>query len=382
MKKEFYMEIRRSLGRFLSIFFIVAIGVSFFSGIRAAEPDMRYSGMRIFDEKNLMDIQVMSTLGLTDEDIKYLKQVDRIRKCGGGIFDPTVFAPVRKARRYYISCRCFRRMNELTLEEGRLPEKPDECAVDADLLAKDGFLARNGYQIGDTIRLTSGTDAPITDTLTGDTFTIVGSVSSPNFISFGRGNTTIGTGSVSGFAAVLPESFEMDVYTELYATVDGAKELTAFTDEYTDHVEQVLDELEERKEERQDSRTKEIREEAETELADGKQELADAKAEAQTELADAKQQIDDGWKQLNDGKSPLASSYAELESSRETLAAGEAEIAQNEKLLSEKTAELETQQETLNEKQRELDGKLAELEGSQSETGCAESHRRTEQGGS
>lgn len=366
LKKEFYMEIRRSLGRFLSIFFIVAIGVSFFSGIRAAEPDMRYSGDAYFDEKNLMDIQVMSTLGLTDEDIKVLKQVDGIENVEAGYSTDALCAGTESQAVLHIMSM-LPSMNELTLEEGRLPEKPDECAVDADLLAKDGFLARNGYQIGDTIRLTSGTDDPITDTLTGDTFTIVGSVSSPNFISFGRGNTTIGTGSVSGFAAVLPESFEMDVYTELYATVDGAKELTAFTDEYTDHVEQVLDELEERKEERQDSRTKEIREEAETELADGKQELADAKAEAQTELADAKQQIDDGWKQLNDGKAQLASSYAELESSRETLAAGEAEIAQNEKLLSEKTAELETQQETLNEKQRELDGKLAELEGSQSE---------------
>ena len=84
LKKEFYMEIRRSLGRFLSIFFIVAIGVSFFSGIRAAEPDMRYSGDAYFDEKNLMDIQVMSTLGLTDEDIKVLKQVDGIENVEAG----------------------------------------------------------------------------------------------------------------------------------------------------------------------------------------------------------------------------------------------------------------------------------------------------------
>ena len=244
LKKEFYMEIRRSLGRFLSIFFIVAIGVSFFSGIRAAEPDMRYSGDAYFDEKNLMDIQVMSTLGLTDEDIKVLKQVDGIENVEAGYSTDALCAGTESQAVLHIMSM-LPSMNELTLEEGRLPEKPDECAVDADLLAKDGFLARNGYQIGDTIRLTSGTDAPITDTLTGDTFTIVGSVSSPNFISFGRGNTTIGTGSVSGFAAVLPESFEMDVYTELYATVDGAKELTAFTDEYTDHVEQVLDELEE-----------------------------------------------------------------------------------------------------------------------------------------
>ena len=65
LRKDFYMEIRKSLGRFLSIFFIVALGVSFFSGIRASEPDMRISGDAYFDEKNLMDIKVISTMGLT-----------------------------------------------------------------------------------------------------------------------------------------------------------------------------------------------------------------------------------------------------------------------------------------------------------------------------
>ena len=84
LAKDFYMEIRRSLGRFLSIFFIVAIGVAFFSGIRATEPDMRYSGDAYFDEKNLMDIEVISTMGLTEDDIEALKAVDGISEVEGG----------------------------------------------------------------------------------------------------------------------------------------------------------------------------------------------------------------------------------------------------------------------------------------------------------
>ena len=78
LRKNFYMEIRHSLGRFLSIFFIVAIGCAFFSGIRASEPDMRYSGDAYFDEKNLMDIQVMSTMGLTEDDLDAIRAVDGI----------------------------------------------------------------------------------------------------------------------------------------------------------------------------------------------------------------------------------------------------------------------------------------------------------------
>lgn len=360
------MEIRRSLGRFLSIFFIVAIGVAFFSGIRASEPDMRYSGDAYFDEKNLMDIQVMSTLGLTEDDRKALEQVDGIQKVEAG-YSTDVLCTGTDSQAVLHMMSILPTMNTLTLEEGRLPQRADECVVDADLLAKDGFLTHNGYQIGDKIKLTSGTDDPVTDTLAGDTFTIVGSVSSPKFISFGRGNTTIGTGSVSGFAAVLPESFQMDVYTEIYATVDGAKELTAFTDAYTEQVDQVIQDLEAVKKERQNARYEEIMAEAEEKIADGKQELADAKTEAETELADAKQKIDDGWQQLNDGKTQLTDSYAELEDSKEKLTAGEKEVAENEKLLSEKTEELQKQQDTLNEKQRELDGKWSELDGSQSE---------------
>lgn len=360
------MEIRRSLGRFLSIFFIVAIGVAFFSGIRASEPDMRYSGDAYFDEKNLMDIQVMSTLGLTEDDRKALEQVDGIQKVEAG-YSTDVLCTGTDSQAVLHMMSILPTMNTLTLEEGRLPQRADECVVDADLLAKDGFLTHNGYQIGDKIKLTSGTDDPVTDTLASDTFTIVGSVSSPKFISFGRGNTTIGTGSVSGFAAVLPESFQMDVYTEIYATVDGAKELTAFTDAYTEQVDQVIQDLEAVKKERQNARYEEIMTEAEEKIADGKLELADAKTEAETELADAKQKIDDGWQQLNDGKTQLTDSYAELEDSKEKLTAGEKEVAENEKLLSEKTEELQKQQDTLNEKQRELDGKWSELDGSQSE---------------
>ena len=381
LRKEFYMEIRRSLGRFLSIFFIVAIGVAFFSGIRAAEPDMRLSGDKYFDDKNLMDIQVVSTLGLSESDVKALEAVDGIEKVEAG---------------YSVDALCMRKdsqvavhimsmlptMNTLSVEEGRLPKKADECAVDAE------FLAGSGYKIGDEIQISSGNEDAITETLTTDTFTIVGAVSSPCYISFGRGSTNIGTGSISGFIAVPEESFKLDVYTELYAVVDGAKELTAFTDAYESRIEETINQVDTIKSERQKARKQEVVDAAEAELVKGQNELADAKKEAEEELADAKTQLDTGWKQLNDGKTALQASIAEMEMARTNLISGEETLNANRKTLEEsqteldgKRAELTYQQKELKKQQKLLDEQKAPLQEKQSQidTQREELNRQQEQ---
>ena len=202
-------------------------------------------------------------------------------------------------------------MNQLVVEEGRLPKAADECVVDID------FLTGSGYEVGDKITFLSGTEDKITDTLKTDTYTIVGTVSSPCYISFHRGSRRRnGTGSVSGFVSVLPDSFDLDVYTEMYAAVDGAKELTAFTDEYDDHIDTVIDEVEKIRKTREDARYQEIVDEAENKLNDAKKELEDAKTEADQKLNDAKAKLDDGRNQLENAKAEISNGYAQLEDSR------------------------------------------------------------------
>lgn len=367
LRKEFYMEIRRSLGRFLSIFFIVAIGVAFFSGIRAAEPDMRYSGDQYFDENNLMDLQVISTLGLSENDVKALKDVAGVGKVEGG-YSVDVLCMKKDSQVAVHMMSILPTLNTLTVEEGRLPKAEDECVVDAD------FLPESGYQLGDVIRISSGTEDAITEILTTDKFKIVGTVSSPCYISFGRGSTNIGTGSVEGFISVPEDSFKMDVYTELYATANGAKELTAFTDGYDACVSEVVENVEGIKEERQKARRQEVVDEAEAELEDGRKELEDAKKKAEEELADAKRQLDGGWEQLNNGKEQIASSYTELENSRTTLISGQNELDKNrasldaqQTELNGKQAELNVQKEELNQQQASLDAKKAPLEEKQAQ---------------
>lgn len=365
LRKDFYMEIRKSMGRFLSIFFIVAIGCAFFAGIRSSEPDMRYSGDAYFDRKNLMDLQVISTMGLTDEDVEAIEKLDGIEKAETGYsVDALCTEGDNQIVMHVMSL--LPSMNQVQVENGRLPEKSDECVVDAD------FLSKSTLKIGDRVTLSSGTDKPVTDSLKEDTFTIVGSVSSPCYIGFQRGSTTIGSGNISAFLCVPEESFCMEVYTEIYAQVKGAEKLTAFTDQYDQRIDSVMKEVEAIKEEREKARYDEIVTEASEKLADAEKEITDAeaeleqgKAEAQEKLTAAREKLENAQKELEQAKKELASSQAKIASSKEELEQAQKElnessgkIAAGEKELNEKSIALAT----LKEQKDTLQGQLAALE--------------------
>ena len=251
LRKDFYMEIRKSFGRFLSIFFIVAIGTAFFSGIRAAEPDMRLSGDAYFDQSKLMDLQVISTMGLTADDLQAIREIKGVEQAQP-VYSMDALCDVDGSQKVVHIFSSQDGINELKAEKGRMPEKADECVADAD------FLASSGYQIGDKITFLKDEDTEVTEELTQSTFQIVGSVSSPEYISFSRGSSMIGNGSVSGFISVLPESFQMDAYTEISIQVKGAKEETAFTKEYDNLVDETKKKVEAIQSEREDIRREEL----------------------------------------------------------------------------------------------------------------------------
>ena len=348
LRKDFYMEIRRSMGRFLSIFFIVAIGCAFFSGIRASEPDMRYSGDAYFDRKNMMDIEVISTLGLTEDDLDAIRNVDGVSAAEGGYSSDMLFTEGDNKVVVHVMS-LLPSMNQVQLEEGELPEADDECALDVD------YLKESSLEIGDKITLISGTDDDVTDTLKNDTYTITGAVSSPEYISFQRGSTTIGNGTVTTFIAVPEESFALDVYTEIYVQADGAKDLTAFTDAYDSRVDETEDQLEAIREDREKARYDEIMDEAQTELDDARAELADAekeledgRAEAEKELADARKELEDGQAEVDSGRQELADARAQLESSRQQLTDSQAQIDQGQKELNDNIDAMNAQIDELN----------------------------------
>ncbi len=237
LRKDFVTEVKGSLNRFLSIFLIVALGVAFFAGIRATNPDMRITADSYYDENNLMDIRVFGTMGLTEEDVTAVSELD-----GVALAEPEYSADVLcKADGGDLALKVIsltEHLNQYTVTEGRLPEKPDEILVDT------AFIRDSGYQLGDIIHITSGTDQELKETLNEDTFTIVGIGTTPYYLSFQRGSTSIGSGKLSSFIVVLPEVFSMKAYTCINVSVKGAKELTAYTTEYDTLVSDILEQIE------------------------------------------------------------------------------------------------------------------------------------------
>ena len=319
IRKDFYVEIHRSLGRFLSIFFIVAMGVAFFSGIRAGEPDMRFSGDAYFDRNNVMDLRVIGTLGLTEKDVEALKKTEGVESVEPG-YSVDMLLNVEGNYKVLHVASILDNMNKYTVEEGRMPEKSGECLMDGD------FLKAHGFKIGDKILLSSGTKDAVTDTLKTETFEIVGSGSSSMYFTYARGSSAVGNGEVSGFLGVIPEDFGLEAYTECYVSVKDAKALTAFTSKYNGKVEKVQKNIEGIADEQGKRRADEIRDEAKTELADAQEELDKGKKEAEEKLAEAKKQIDDGEKQLQEGKEQLEKANQELQNGKNKLYASQKEV--------------------------------------------------------
>ncbi|MDD3402865.1 MAG: ABC transporter permease [Hespellia sp.] len=341
LRKDFYMEIKKSPGRFMSIFFIVAIGVAFFSGIRSAEPDMKETGDAYYDEQNLMDIKVISTLGLTDEDVSALKKVDGVKDVNTG-YMTDVLCDNNDSKNVLHVESILSDLNKITVTEGRLPKTSKECLVDAN------YLEKSDYKVGDTVTFSSGNADPVTDTLATDTYTIVGAGTSPAYLSIYRGSSTIGDGNVDGFVYLARSGFSQEAYSQICLTVDGAKELTAYSKEYDSRVNEVLDYVKAIKKERQEARYHEIVDEATEKLDDAKAELADAKSEAEEKLSDAKAQIDDGNSQLNAAKDELASARQKIADSRAELIAQQNTIDQNQAEIDRNFAELQTKTDELN----------------------------------
>ena len=326
MQKDFWREIGHTRSRFFSIMILVALSVAFLSGLKATAPDMKHTGDDYLDSLHLADIQVLSTLGLTDEDIAALRAQDKIEDAEGEyVIDAFASSDSLDAVVKVLSLT-DRGISDVLLREGRMPERADECVVE------ENMLSLMSISIGDTITLTPGDD--LSDALAQDTYTVVGTVRSPVYLAVERGTSTLGSGTVKAYLYLPREAFTLDYYTAAYVRVSGAAEMTAFYDEYDDYIDDVIDSLEDFGDARAILRHDELVDEATEKLDDAQKELDDAKAEAdeklgdaRKELADARKELDDGWKEYDDGKQELADSRTKLDDAKAELEDGEQEYA-------------------------------------------------------
>ena len=318
-------EIRHTLSRFLSILVLAALAVAFLAGLRATAPDMKYTADRYYDRTGFMDGWVLSTLGLTQEDLDALSAAD------GGEDVEGAWSVDATAVDCIVSVRSLpERLNLLEVKRGRLPEAPNECVTEGLLLVELGL------EVGDTLELTLEEENE--GDLTRASYTIVGVVNCPLYVGTDRGTSSLGSGSVDAFLFVPGENFTYDYYTAAYFTGEGLKELDSYGDEYEDRAEALLDSLEPLGSERAEIRYETLIGDAQTELDEAQAELDDARAEADQELADGRRELDDARKELDQG-------WADYREGQDTL---DRELADAERELADAAREL-------NDAQAELD---------------------------
>ena len=363
LRKEFWMEIRKSKSRFISILLIVALGVAFFSGIQASSPDMRYSGDAYYDESSLMDIKVVGTMGLTSDDVSSIESIDGIESAEGAWSTDVMCGEGQKQKVLHIES-INDTVNKLDVQEGRLPEKSGEIFLDST------FASSNEYKVGDKVALREEGDSPL---LVTTEYTVVGTGRSPLYISFNRGNTTLGTGEVNGFGYVLPEDFDQEIYTQIYVTVHGAKGLTSYTDGYENLIAKIKDRVENIADDRCQIRLAAVKADAQEEINDAQKKLDDGKKEADEKLADAKEELDKGEKDLEDGRKEYEDGKSQLEDAKTELADGKKQLEDAKTELADGKNQLEDAKAQLADGKSQLESARSQLSSSKSQLDTARS---------
>ena len=363
LRKEFWMEIRKSKSRFISILLIVALGVAFFSGIQASSPDMRYSGDAYYDESSLMDIKVVGTMGLTSDDVSSIESIDGIESAEGAWSTDVMCGEGQKQKVLHIES-INDTVNKLDVQEGRLPEKSGEIFLDST------FASSNEYKVGDKVALREEGDSPV---LVTTEYTVVGTGRSPLYISFNRGNTTLGTGEVNGFGYVLPEDFDQEIYTQIYVTVHGAKGLTSYTDGYENLIAKIKGRVENIADDRCQIRLAAVKADAQEEINDAQKKLDDGKKEADEKLADAKEELDKGEKDLEDGRQEYEDGKSQLEDAKTELADGKKQLEDAKTALADGKTQLEDAKAQLADGKSQLESAKSQLSSSKSQLDTARS---------
>ena len=357
LHKDFWMEIRKSKARFISIFLIVALGVAFFSGIQVSSPDMRYSGDAYYEAAKLMDLKIQGTLGLTQRDVKAVSDIDGVELAEGS-YSTDVMSGEDDARKVLHLESISSNFNLLTADEGRIPEKSGEIFLDKP------FAKNRGYKIGDTISVSEDGDSEL---LKKTTYTVVGIGSSPLYISFNRGNTTLGSGEVSGFGYILPEDFDQEAFTQIYVMVHESGDVISYTDAYDNLIRKIQKRVEGIEKEQCRLRYDEIVAEANEKLDDARKELEDGQKESEEKLSDAKKKLDDGQKKYEDGKKEYEDGKQQLSDAKKELTDGKQQLADGRKQIEDGWSQLNSAKQQVEDGLSQLNAARSQLADSEAQ---------------
>ena len=358
--KDFRREIKKSLSRFISIMLIVALGVAFYSGIRSTMPAMYMTADAVYDKENLMDIRVVSTLGLTQEDLEKIRSIEGVKDAEGS-FTTDFLCIVNGKEVVTRTISMPKTINDLNLTEGDFPKVYDECVVSPE------FLEETGFKIGDSFVLSTGTSKEVTDTLVTETYKIVGVCSSSYYLNGNVGTSDMGDGTGDAYIVLPTPAFLTDAYTSIYVTVEGAKELNCYGNDYEKVITKIVKRIEEIADAQCEIRYTSVKLTANKELDKVRSEVTIADIETTSAINSAREELDARKAQIDQVRQDVLANKQLIENAdqiKQNLTQASQALDGANKAIEYFQAEVDDAIEERKQLQEEVDAMLEDLENS------------------
>lgn len=346
-------EIRQSMGRYIAILAIVGLGVGFFAGLRACQPDMMATGTAYLDKQEFYDFQLLSTLGFTKEDVAAFSAADGVSAASGAVHTDFLTQFGEDGSETVVTAHSLTDgINLPHVTSGRLPAAPNECLGDAKYMPES--------LIGTVLPVCESNDEDTRDLLRFDGYTVVGLAYFPTYLNYERGTSSLGSGSVSSVIYIPEEGFDFEYYYEIYLTMEDLG--ATYSDEYTANRDEIKPEIEGLLDVRASLRYKEIYDEAmekisdaEIDITDGWDEYFQEKSDVEQELADAYRDLTDGETDYQQGQTDYEQGQLDYEQGQRDYEEGRQRVADAEKELSDAQKEVADGEQKLADARQELD---------------------------
>ena len=368
--KDSIKEIKNTYKRFLSILVMAFLGVGFFAGMRATSPDMVDTIDQYYKESQVYDIKILSTLGLTNDDIDALSEIDEIENTVGTYETEGKIEIDNKE--IITKIMSVEKLNKPILLQGNLPKTQNECVVE------DSFLTANHKSIGDTIEVevekTKNDEGEEVEYLNKNILKIVGTVKSPLYISRDRGTSSLGSGKIDYYIYVHKENIKAnEIYTNIYIKLKNSENYTTSSEKYEEYIAEVKEKIEAIKEEREKARHDKLVDIATRKVKEAEEKLNENKQNAQQQIEEAKQEIENGKNKIEKAEVKLNSSkkeadtkfksaYNQIQMAKESIFQNETQLNQKEQEAGQQITELEIKKQELQTQFDTIENNLTQLE--------------------
>jgi len=368
--KDSIKEIKNTYKRFLSILVMAFLGVGFFAGMRAASPDMVDTIDQYYKESQVYDIKILSTLGLTNDDIDALSEIDEIENTVGTYETEGKIEIDNKE--IITKIMSVEKLNKPILLQGNFPKTQNECVVE------DSFLTANHKSIGDTIEVevekTKNDEGEEVEYLNKNILKIVGTVKSPLYISRDRGTSSLGSGKIDYYIYVPKENIKAnEIYTNIYIKLKNSENYTTSSEKYEEYIAEVKEKIEAIKEEREKARHDKLVDIATRKVKEAEEKLNENKQNAQQQIEEAKQEIENGKNKIEKAEVKLNSSkkeadtkfksaYNQIQMAKESIFQNETQLNQKEQEAGQQITELEIKKQELQTQFDTIENNLTQLE--------------------